>query len=162
MMLQYMHEGRGLLTMDNYETYLEEEAQTYTSFDYSSLANQEDYEQDSFAAYMLYKNGYGLKPRELSRNPEYNGLEYDIDDISLNRFIAFKAKRVAGAGAQTVTVYDDKGKTMTSLTLECAESDHEWHSYFMDVTNLEGKAVVVFFSDGIDNEQFVFRKIVTY
>lgn len=162
MMLQYMHEGRGLLTMDNYEAYLEEEAQTYTSFDYSSLANQEDYEQDSFAAYMLYKNGYGMKPREISRNPEYNGLEYDIDDISLNRFIAFEAKRVAGAGTQTVSVYDEKGKIMTSLTLECAESDREWHSYYMDVTDLEGKAVVVFYSDGIDNEQFVFRKIVTY
>lgn len=42
LMLKYMHEGKGQLTKDNYESYLNKELDFYLSFDYSTLNNQVD------------------------------------------------------------------------------------------------------------------------
>lgn len=53
MILRYMHEGKCLLTPENYEAYLEEELAFYSSYDYTQLAGQEDYENDLYAALKL-------------------------------------------------------------------------------------------------------------
>ena len=42
--LQYMHDGVGLLTKENYEEYIRQELEFYNTFDYNSLFNQEDKE----------------------------------------------------------------------------------------------------------------------
>ena len=53
MVLQYMHDGTGLLTEENYEQYLEQITTFYTTYDYSQLNNQVDYESDYDAATLL-------------------------------------------------------------------------------------------------------------
>lgn len=51
--LQCMHDGRGLITAENYEDYLEEELQFYTDYDYTQLNDQEDYDDDRSAEGLL-------------------------------------------------------------------------------------------------------------
>lgn len=60
LMLRYMHDGKGLLTAENYESYLEEERQFYSTFDYTLMNSQEDYEDDSLAARLLYDEIYSF------------------------------------------------------------------------------------------------------
>lgn len=50
LILRYMAEDRCLLTEENYEAYLAEELDFYTSYDYRQLNAQEDYENDYEAA----------------------------------------------------------------------------------------------------------------
>lgn len=52
-MLKAMHEGKCLLTKENYKKYIQEELDFYVTFDYNSLNEQEDYEDDSYAGVML-------------------------------------------------------------------------------------------------------------
>lgn len=52
--LQWIHDGNYLLTPDNYQSYLQEELDFYSSFDYQSLNSQEDYEDDYDAAPLLH------------------------------------------------------------------------------------------------------------
>ena len=65
LMLQWMHDGKYLLTEDNYLEYLTEELELYTNFDYASLNNQEDYESDFYAAALLNEELTGAKPINL-------------------------------------------------------------------------------------------------
>lgn len=48
-----MREGKCLLTKENYKEYLQEERFFYTTFDYNSLNEQKDYEDDSYAGVLL-------------------------------------------------------------------------------------------------------------
>ena len=52
-MLKAMREGKCLLTKENYKEYLQEERFFYTTFDYNSLNEQKDYEDDSYAGVLL-------------------------------------------------------------------------------------------------------------
>ena len=54
LLLRWMAEGQGLITADNYKEYLAEELEIYQSFDYPSMLNQVDYEDDRIAAAMTY------------------------------------------------------------------------------------------------------------
>ena len=53
LMLKYMHDGKGRLTKDNYEDYLSEIEDLYLNFDYMTLFDQEDYEDDYLASEKL-------------------------------------------------------------------------------------------------------------
>ena len=53
LMLKYMHDGKGRLTKDNYEDYLSEIEELYLNFDYMTLFDQEDYEDDYLASEKL-------------------------------------------------------------------------------------------------------------
>ena len=60
LMLRYMYDGKCLLTAENYEAYLEEERQFWSTFDYTLMNGQEDYEDDSLAAQLLYDEIYSF------------------------------------------------------------------------------------------------------
>lgn len=64
-MLRCMREDRYRLTAENYQAYLEEELRFYTSYDYTQMNEQPDYEDDDYAAFLLAKEAYGLEGREL-------------------------------------------------------------------------------------------------
>lgn len=54
-MLVQMKNGVGRLTEDNYEAYFQEMYDHYSVFDYNGLFEQEDYEDDLYAAQLLYE-----------------------------------------------------------------------------------------------------------
>lgn len=72
-MLKAMHDGEELLTKENYKKYIQEELEFYTKFDYSSLKEQEDYEQDYYARALLNKEIKDVEPVKL----------LDLVDISM-------------------------------------------------------------------------------
>lgn len=84
LMLRYMHDGKCLLTYDNYEEYLEEELSFYTSFDYSQLNDQEDYENDYFAEALLNEKINGVVPVNFSEEMFLQG-ELHSASVVLNQ-----------------------------------------------------------------------------
>ncbi len=66
LMLKWMKDGKYRLTKENYEEYLAEELAFYTSYDYAAMADQEDYENDYYAAALLNEEMYGVKPRDIT------------------------------------------------------------------------------------------------
>lgn len=79
LILQWMMDDTYRLTLDNYAEYQEEEFKFYTSFDYESLNEQEDYDNDYFAGALLRETIDGVKPIDL--------LEYPNAKISLNKAV---------------------------------------------------------------------------
>lgn len=62
LMLKYMKDGKCLLTLDNYEQYIEKELIFYNSYDYSQVNEQEDYENDYYAEAILNQEIRGIAP----------------------------------------------------------------------------------------------------
>lgn len=60
LMLKWMHDGKYQLTKDNYEEYLAEELAFYISYDYATIEEQVDYENDYYAAALLNEEMYGI------------------------------------------------------------------------------------------------------
>ena len=60
LILRYMYDGRCLLTPENYEAQLEQERQFYSTFDYTLMNDQEDYDDDSCAAQLLHDEIYSF------------------------------------------------------------------------------------------------------
>lgn len=78
LILRYMHEGKYLLTPDNYLYYLEVERQFYKNYDYTQLINQEDYdyEHDYYAAALLHSEIAGIESYRILENAELIKLSY--------------------------------------------------------------------------------------
>lgn len=62
LMLRYMKDGKGLLTVDNYKEYLDSELSFYTTYDYSQLNEQDDYDNDYYAEALLNCEMNGVEP----------------------------------------------------------------------------------------------------
>ena len=83
LILKWMHNNEYRLTKNNYKKYLKQEYDFYTTFDYTSINGQEDYEADFFAAALLNKELTGAEPLNiLNSNVKVilNSAEYFIDD----------------------------------------------------------------------------------
>lgn len=83
LMLKYMKDDKCLLTADNYEQYLAEELDFYTSYDYSQINGQEDYEYDYYAEALLNQEIRGIVPlhipEDLADHMELNNAEIVSD-----------------------------------------------------------------------------------
>ena len=56
LMLRYMHDDQYLLTTENYKEHFDEILQFYTTYDYTQMNDQPDYEDDYYAASLLEKD----------------------------------------------------------------------------------------------------------
>lgn len=61
-MLTQMKNGTGRLTVDNYEEYFQSMCDHYSTYDYASLFEQEDYEDDYYAAELLAEEIQAVNP----------------------------------------------------------------------------------------------------
>ncbi len=66
LMLKYMKEDKCLLGPENYNKYLEEEYQFYSTYNYSLLAEQEDYDNDYYAGALLNSKITGVAPYQIN------------------------------------------------------------------------------------------------
>ena len=84
LMLKWMHDGKYRLTEENYNDYLRQEFDFYTTFDYASMNGQADYEADYYAAALLNEELTGAKPLDVLNDDtvgvEITGAEYIIED----------------------------------------------------------------------------------
>ena len=80
LILKWMHDGKYRLTSDNYQDYLKQEYDFYTTFDYASVNDQEDYEVDYYAAALLNNELTGAAPMDVLNDDKVdvsiNGAEY--------------------------------------------------------------------------------------
>ena len=65
LILRWIHDGEGLITEYNYKDYLQKEYEFYTTFDYSCINRQDDYEADLYAAALLNEELTGAIPVDL-------------------------------------------------------------------------------------------------
>ncbi len=160
-MLHAMHNGDYLITKDNYEEYIAEEKRIYTSFDYASLKDQEDYECDYYAAALLDEEIYSVEPLDIDDIELLNAviddegiIEIDgegesfnvaVGDISKYRYLVFNGK-AEGDAAPRVIIYDGAGEVVSESVLSYEEKDEEWHQYLLKVEDLEGPVTINFTS----------------
>ena len=102
--LQWMYDGEGLLTKENYQQYLAEELEFYQNYDYTQLLTQEDYEEDSKAEGALLGLTFtaddlkaaDVRGAEIGENPETGAGEIICkgtlnrkadDDLSIERYL---------------------------------------------------------------------------
>ena len=206
-----MYEGKYLLTPENYEACLEAELTLYTTFDFASLNDQEDYADDRYAAFDLVVRTGALAGRDVLADPsairlshaelaedqyegktgvicegrldresrsevsvsdylrdtDYIGFRLEIDDIGPAQFLFFEGKKLADHGQPTVCVYNEAGEAVREFTLRYKVLDNEWHTYYLDIADLTGKATVIFHGGYIDStgradSAYVFSDVQLY
>lgn len=145
LILQYMHDGKCELTADNYEAYLAEELEFYTTYDYASVNKQEDYEDDNYAEALIRERISGIAPVSLSENAEKTdeGIQIPIEDISAYDYLVFEAKNIADEGELQACLYDSGGTPLLLTTAQAQDLDGEWHRYLMDTSALSGSITLV-------------------
>lgn len=91
LILKWMQEGQYQLTEDNYKAYLKQEYDFYTTFDYASINDQEDYEADFYAAALTNKELTNVEPLDILNDDKVdvfiNGAEYIKDDHGRNAIV---------------------------------------------------------------------------
>ena len=82
--LRLMHDDEGRLTESNYKSVLQQELDYYSSYDYDSLDDQEDYEADNYAGALLNHELTGAEPMDILSSGETDlhpvGTEYSTED----------------------------------------------------------------------------------
>lgn len=156
LILRWMHNGECLLTLDNYEEYLDEELAFYTTYDYSQLSNQEDYANDYYAEALLNKEINGAAPIKYTKdNLQYL---YDegsktpaliIDDISNYKYLVFYGLKKSEQDWPTITVYPENndGTLPEKVTANYYDSEDEYLQYLIDVSQIEGAVTIVLDSE---------------
>lgn len=150
LILQWMHDGEGLLTSDNYEEYLNEELAFYSTYDYSQLANQEDYDNDYYAEALLNEELNGAAPIEYTKdNLQYIYDEESkipaltVDDISDYKYLVFYGEKKSEQEWPSITVYTENNETPLTITANYYDSGNEYLQYLIDVSQLEGAVTIV-------------------
>ncbi len=81
LMLNYMKTDRNILTEENYEKYIQDEIDIYSTFDFDTLNKQNDYENDYYAAALLNNKITGVEPLDLMTMVDSETLE-SADKVS--------------------------------------------------------------------------------
>lgn len=182
LMLKYMHDGKCLLTVDNYEDYLERELNLYLNYDYDSLNDQIDYENDYYSAALLNEEIKGIKPLAIDssyienaksdRNGRYEK-NVDCDGFTLTLdmtdydYLVFYGQKMRTEGQPEVYLYDESGAKVVELKKVYSEIDEEEHQYLIDVSSLSGNIKISFNGGYLDDtdradSDFIFSNITLY
>lgn len=182
LMLKYMHDGKGLLTKDNYEDYLERELDLYLNLDYDSLNYQIDYENDYYSAALQNEEIKGIKPLAIDgdflenaltgktgqymKDTEHGGFVLNLDVTDYD-YLVFYGQKMRTEGQPEVYLYDESGAKVTELTKVYSEIDEEEHQYLIDVSSLSGNIKISFNGGYLDDtdradSDFIFSNITLY
>lgn len=109
LMLRWMHDGKYLLTTDNYKDYLAKILDFYISYDYNQINNQQDYENDLYAAALLNEEFTGKPPLKMLETDQKSQLlnasiVEDPQDGSVELHCRGSLNRESGSG-QPVSTY---------------------------------------------------------
>ena len=109
LMLRWMHDGKYLLTKDNYKDYLAQILDFYISYDYNQINNQQDYENDLYVAALLNEEFTGKPPLKMLETDQRSQLlnasiVEDPQDGSMELHCRGSLNRESGSG-QPVSTY---------------------------------------------------------
>lgn len=141
LMLQCMHDEQYMLTRDNYEAYLDEELQFYTSFNYALIKDQPDYENDLNAAFLLTKEKKGA-----------NGAEIDLADDHLELRNAELVKDQHG-GKDGILCKGSLGRDYhnTEITVADYLRDTEYIGFKMEVKDITPYNYLIFYGRKVND-----------
>lgn len=154
LILRWMYDGEYLLTWDNYKDYLEQELAYYTTYDYSRLADQEDYENDYFAEALLNEELSGVAPNKYTEgmlqyiyDSEHAHLKLMVEDISNYKYLVFYGKEKKSKPEWPIAfIYEKNGEEPTEVTsnyYDIDNADNEKYQYLIDVSQMEGKVTII-------------------
>lgn len=109
LILHWLYTGEYQLTEDNYLSYCQEEADFFSAYDYSSMADQVDYENDFYMEALYREELTGIPSRSL-----LNTAEIDLE---------LKSGATVSTAADGETVLRCEGTSGTTLTDESALAD---------------------------------------
>ena len=151
MILKWIHEGKGLLTRENYEAYLQEELDFYTTYDYAGLNNQEDYEagNDYYAAALWNEELKGVKPIALFTEA-CEAEELFVPDADDYSYLVFKADKPHNNTLPKVRVYDENDVLLAVFQTEEQTAEIGLHQYTLLLKPHNGEIQIVF--DGSNDD----------
>lgn len=140
LMLKWIKDGTGLLTLQNYQEYIEEELTNYTSFDYFSLNQQVDYESDFYAAALINQELNGVEPEDILENKKY--------DIELSGAKIVDKQYQKGLGIEcSGSLHNELG---SGISLEDYLLNHEYIGAKIQIDDLEGHNYLVFYGKKVN------------
>ncbi len=160
LILKWMHDGQYELTKDNYQDIFDQTLDFFTSLDYKKLHQQEDYENDHFAAALINEELSGVKPIELSSQDSSSSAELNVPDAAGYRYLVFNAKKVSGFGQPVIQAKNSAGDNIAEYPVADLDVDGEWHQYVIELKNPEGS--IDFSLRSGEHSDYVFRDITLY
>ena len=166
LILKWMRDEQYRLTEDNCEDYLKEVYEFYTTFDYTSINGQEDYEADFYAAALLNEELTGITPlnvlnsdnivsvkngEECIKDEEICSISFDVDLDEGYNYLYFEGQKITDSGMLVVYVYNSKGEIVEKKEINYSDFDNEIHQYVIDLSNVRGEINVVLNSGFIDS-----------
>ncbi len=136
--LKWMHEGTYQLTKDNYRDYIAKEIELYTHYDYSQLANQQDYAVDLYPAALFNEELTGKTPKVILQG-ETSDSEIRINDITGYDYLVFYAKN--DGDNQSVRVMDGTGQVVFNQV--SADMFEEWNLIVFELSMVQTKDLII-------------------
>jgi len=98
---------------------------------------------------------------------DFTGARLVLDDIGPYKYLTFYGRKVRDQGQPGVYVYGEDNSVLAECNAGYQDIDHEWHQYLIDVSQLEGRAAVIFNGGYVDNTGsedscYIFSNIVFY
>lgn len=168
LILKWMYNDQYLLTKENYKDYLSQELSFYTSYDYSLLETQADYENDYFAEALLNEELNGVQPLTLFDlfNCEDVDAKISIEEIDDYKYLAFNGRKNSDHGQSNVYIYDENNNVLVKFSIDYDNVDNEWHQYLVNISDTTGKVTIVLngtYDNAASTESsFTFSDVVLY
>lgn len=135
LILHWMHDEQYRLTKDNYWDYLKEESEYYLSFDYKSLNQQIDYENDLYADALCSEELTGIVPVSL--------IEENMTQIELKNATVEKRQHDGKLGIKCVGSLQRNSND--EYTVEASLRDNQYIGASIVVNNIEDYRYLVFY-----------------
>ncbi|MCR5136512.1 MAG: hypothetical protein K6C12_05385 [Oscillospiraceae bacterium] len=126
--------------------YLDEELDFYLHFDYLSLNNMPDYENDLYAAALLNQELTGTEPVSLSSGC-FDSLEMRFPEEGIYGYLAFEYQ-VPKEGNLSVIINNETGDPLDCFISEVSSTDGGWHQQVINLTGIHNPCSVAFQSAG--------------
>lgn len=151
-------EDQHRLTVDNYEDYLEAEYDLFLNFEYESLNDQEDYEDDHYVAALWNEKIWGVEPIEVAET--YSEETLTLDSIGKHNYLAFYTAGTAGDDTAQVLAFDNAGNLLDEEQLGAVEMNEERHLHVLDLSGTEGDVTITF--PVSTTNTYVFENLILY
>ena len=138
LILKWLSGEQYRITEENYKDYLKQEYEFYTTFDYTSIKDQDDYEADYYAAALLNQELTGVEPLNVADEREFT---VNLDEGY--NYLCFDGQKVAEQGKLAAYVYDEEGELVEKLEKDSSDLDEEVHQYVIDLSAVNGMVTIV-------------------
>lgn len=169
LMFRYMHDEKCLITKDNYEKYLKQELDFYSTYDYNLINNQVDYENDYYADAILNQAIWGVKPfrvaeknmlhsvlddsADLSATPYklYANCIVNIENVDAYRYLVFDAYKKDVAGSSSVVrICNNNDEVIMEIPVNSNDFDTDKKQFVIDIAKITGNVSIEFNGGYVD------------